>query len=204
MPLLALPFTVPVLFAIGLTIAMTIVAILTWFFHDRKHDELEQWVQYGFSRETLRHALLYYRSMATSMLVFLVLFVISCLMLQAEGAALFWDHARQPTAGGPVGTTVFAIDLVLRGGFFDIMEHFDLSVTQLQMNRQNRWFVWYCFAFRMYYGLTLIRIAFSFAWIWAKIHAARRGDRSLAEPAQIPLRRTRFIRRRTANSDTTP
>lgn len=182
MPLLAAPFTVPVLFAIGLAIAMTVVAVLTWFFHDRKHEELEQWVQYGFSRETLRQALIYYRSMGTSMLVFLVLFVVSCLMLQSEGAALFWDAERKPVAGGPIGTTVFALDLVLRGGFFDVMEHFDLSVTQLQMNRQNRWFVWYCFVFRMYYGLTLIRIAFSFAYMWAKIHAAKKATGTLPGP----------------------
>ena len=181
--LLAAPFTIPVLFAIGLAIAMTVVAVLTWFFHDRKHEELEQWVQYGFSRETLRHALIYYRSMGVSMLVFLVLFVVSCLMLQSEGAILFWDGSRQPVTGGPVGSTIFAVDLVLRGGFFDIMEHFDLSVTQLQMNRQNRWFVWYCFAFRMYYGLTLIRIAFSFAWIWAKIHAAKKVTAAVPGPA---------------------
>lgn len=174
MLLLAAPFTIPVLFAIGLAIAMTVAAVLTWFFHERKHEELDQWVRYGFSRETLRHTLLYYRSMGISMVVFLVLFVVSCLMLQAEGASLFWDASRQPVTGGPLGTTVFALDLVLRGGFFDVMEHFDLSVTQLQMNRQNRWFVWYCFAFRMYYGLTLIRIAFSFAWIWTKIQAARK------------------------------
>jgi len=34
--------SLPVLFAIGLAIAMTVVAVLTWFFHDRKHEELEQ------------------------------------------------------------------------------------------------------------------------------------------------------------------
>lgn len=173
------PFSVPVLFAIGLALAMTVVAVLTWFFHDRKHEELEQWVQYGFSRETLRQALIYYRSMGISMLVFLVLFVISSLMLQSDGAALFWDASHQPISGGPAGTTIFALDLVLRGGFFDVMEHFDLSITQLQMNRTNRWFVWYCFVFRMYYGLTLIRIAFSFAYIWAKIHAARKATGTL-------------------------
>jgi hypothetical protein len=164
-----------VLFAIGLAIAMTVAAVLTWFFHDRKHEELEDWVEYGFSRDTLRHVLIYYRSMGISMLVFLVLFVVSCLMLQSEGAQLFWDQNRQNVVGGPIGTTVFALDLVLRGGFFDVMEHFDLSISQLVMNRQNRWFVWYCFAFRMYYGLTLIRIAFSFAWIWAKVHAMRKA-----------------------------
>ncbi len=166
--------SVPVLFAIGLAIAMAVIAVLTWFFHDRKHEELEQWVQYGFSRETLRHALIYYRSMGISMLVFLVLFVVSCLMLQSDGAELFWDRDRRPVAGGPISTTIFAFDLVLRGGFFDVMEHFDLSVTELSMNRKNRWFVWYCFVFRMYYGLTLIRIVFSFAYMWAKIHQAKR------------------------------
>jgi len=191
--------SIPVLFALLLAVAMTVVATLTWFFHDRKHEELEQWVQYGFSRETLRQALIYYRSMGISMLVFLVLFVVSCLMLQSEGAPLFWDQTRQPVTGGPIGTTVFALDLVLRGGLFDIMEHFDLSITQLQMNRQNRWFVWYCFAFRMYYGLTLIRIAFSFVYMWAKIQTAKKdaGVTGVREP--VRLRRRALWRRKDTN-----
>ena len=43
-------------FAIVLSIAMIVVAVLTWFYHDMKHRDLDSWVQYGFSVETLRHA----------------------------------------------------------------------------------------------------------------------------------------------------
>lgn len=168
---------ISVLMAVGLTIAMTVVAFFTWFYHDTKHRDLDSWIEFGFSRDTLRHALLYYRSMGVSMLVFYVLFVVSCLLLQADGYQLFVLD-KQPASAGPVGAAFFALDLVLRGGFFDIMEHFDLAVTAYGMNRGLRWFVWYCFVFRMYYGLTLIRIAFSFAWIWAKIHTARKKTES--------------------------
>ena len=87
-------------------------------------------------------------------------------------------RAGNPVAAGPIAVSFFALDLVARGAFFDVMEHFDLAVTHLHMNRAARGFVWYCFAFRMYYGLTLLRIAVSFVWIWTKISAARRGQRT--------------------------
>jgi len=166
---------VSVLLAVGLAIAMMVVAFFTWFYHDTKHRDLDSWIEFGFSRDTLRHALIYYRSMGISMLVFYVLFVVSCLLLQSDGYQLFQRNG-EPTPAGPVGVAFFALDLVLRGGFFDIMEHFDLTVTVYAMNRALRWFVWYCFVFRIYYGLTLIRIAFSFVWIWTKIHAARKKN----------------------------
>lgn len=165
--------SVSVLIAAGLALAMATVAILTWFFHDSKHRDLDSWIAYGFSRDTLRHVLIYYRSMFISMLVFYVLFVLSCLVLQADGHELFRNGASL-TEAGPFGTAFFALDLLLRGGFFDIMEHFNLSTTALEMNRASPWFVVYCFVFRMYYGLTLIRLAFSFAWIWARIYSARK------------------------------
>ena len=172
--------TFSVTMALVLAPAMLANAVFTWFFHDRKHQELDQWVDYGFSRETLRNALMYYRFMGISMLVFLVLFVVSCLLLQADGHVLFTDQRRggNPVAAGPIAISFFALDLVARGAFFDVMEHFDLAVTHLHMNRAARGFVWYCFAFRMYYGLTLLRIAVSFVWIWTKISAARRGQRT--------------------------
>lgn len=173
MPFVA-AMSVPVMLAIALTLAMTAAAVWTWFFHDSKHRDLESWIAYGFSRDTLRHVLIYYRSMGISMLVFYVLFVVSCLLLQAEGRELFLTGSGTPARTGPIATAFFALDLVLRGGFFDIMEHFELSVSAIYMNRASRWFVWYCFAFRIYYGLTLIRIAVSFVWIWARMHAVRR------------------------------
>ncbi len=172
--LLLANMTIPVIFAILLSLAMAAAAIWTWFYHDSKHRDLDSWIEYGFSRDTLRHVLIYYRSMGISMLVFYMLFVISCLLLQSEGKELFTSGSGTPVHAGPISTAFFALDLVLRGGFFDIMEHFELSVTAIYMNRALRWFVWYAFVFRIYYGLTLIRIAVSFVWIWAKLHAIRR------------------------------
>ncbi len=166
--------SVPVMLAIGLSVAMTLMAFWTWFYHDSKHRDLDDWVDYGFSRDTLRHVLIYYRSMGVSMLVFYVAFVISCLLLQSDGHAIFVDASRNVVSAGPIGTSFFALDLVLRGGFFDVMEHFEFSVTTVFMNRALRWFVWYCFVFRIYYGLTLIRIAVSFVWIWAKVYTLKK------------------------------
>lgn len=173
--------SIPVAFAIVLTLAMTAAAIWTWFYHDSKHRDLDSWIEYGFSRDTLRHVLIYYRSMAIFMVVFYVLFVISCLLLQHDGTAIFVSASRTPVEAGLIPTAFFALDLVLRGGFFDIMEHFELSVSAIYINRALRWFVWYAFVFRIYYGLTLIRIVVSFVWIWAKLHAVRKkqiADRS--------------------------
>lgn len=160
-------------FALLLSIAMIVVAILTWFYHDTKHRDLDDWVQYGFSVETLRHAILYYRSMAVSMVVFYVLFTVSCLMLQSEGIGLFIYRNGEPVSAGPVGAAMFTLDLVLRGGFFDVMEHFELSASPILMDRANGWFVVYCFVFRIYYALTLMRILVSFVWIWVRIRRAR-------------------------------
>lgn len=172
--------TFSMIMALVLAGAMAVNAVITWFFHDRKHQELDQWVDYGFTRETLRQALLYYRFMGISMLVFFVLFIVNCLMLEANGYVLFTDQRRgtNPVHGGLIATTFYALDLVFRGAFFDIMEHFDLSLTHLFMNRASRGFVWYSFVFRTYYGLTLLRILVSFVWIWTKINAARKGQQS--------------------------
>lgn len=166
--------TLSVGIAIGLSLAMVVVAILTWFYHDTKHRDLDDWVEYGFSGDTLRYVIIYYRSMGISMLVFYMLFVISCLALQSDGHRLFVDLAGNEVVAGPIGAAFFGLDLVLRGGFFDVMEHFELRTTTIFMDRSNTWFVLYCFVFRIYFALTLIRIAFSFVWIWAKIRQARR------------------------------
>jgi len=184
--------TFSVAMALFLTLAMIVVAVLTWFYHDTKHRDLDSWIEYGFSGDTLRHALMYYRSMFISMVVFYVLFVISCLALQSEGYALFVTVEGEQVAAGPVGAAFFGLDLVLRGGFFDVMEHFNLRATTLYMDRGNRWFVLYCFAFRIYYGLTLIRIAFSFVWIWAKIRQARKEMGAPLTSKQSGRRRQRL------------
>lgn len=161
--------------ALGLAAAMILVSGFTWFYHDSKHRDLDSWVDYGFSRQTMLHALLYYRFMALSMIVFYALFTVNCLMLQADGFVIFAD-TNGPTLAGPISTATFAFDLVLRGGFFDFMQHFDLHVTHLMMNRRLFWFVWYAFVFRMFYGLILLRVIVSSAWIFGKMRLRQRND----------------------------
>lgn len=176
-----------VLLALGLAATMIATSVFIVFYHDTKHEEIEQRVDYSFSGETFRRALGYYRFMAVSMLVFYVLFTCSCLVLQADGYKLFSStlDGRTPIFAGPIATSLFALDLVLRGGFFDIMEHFDLGVSTVYLNRGMRWFVWYSFVFRMYFGLTLLKILFSFVWIYgkARVQSQIARDRMAREPA---------------------
>ena len=168
--------TFSVLFAVGISLTMVVTSVFIIFYHDRKHQEIDQWVDYSFSGYTWRRALGYYRFMALSMLVFYVLFTCNCLLLQADGIMIFSD-GRQPIFSGPIGTSLFALDLVLRGGFFDVMEHFDLGVSPVTMNRKQFWFVWYSFAFRMFFGLTLIKMFISFVWIYGKARFAVQAHR---------------------------
>lgn len=163
-----------VLLAIGLSALMIGTSVFILFYHDRKHVEIDQVVDFSFSGDNLRNAFLYYRFMSVSMLVFYVLFTISCLFLQSDGYLLF-SEGGQPLRVGPIGTSMFAFDLVLRGGFFDVMEHFDLRVTSLFLNKKAFWFVWYSFVFRMFYSLTLIKMFISFAWIYGKIRLVRQA-----------------------------
>lgn len=170
-----MPLASGVLICLGLAVAMIAATVFIVFYHDRKHEELDQWVDFAFSRDGLRHALGYYRFMAVCMLVFYVLFTCSCVVLQAEGFVLFSDGDALIVAS-PLGILLFALDLVLRGGFFDFMQHFDLHVTALHLNRGNPWFVWYSFVFRMFYGFTMFKILFSFVWIYGKIRIARQDS----------------------------
>lgn len=189
-------------FALVLTLAMIVVSFLTWFYHDTKHRDLDSWIQYGFSVDTLRHAILYYRFMGISMLVFYILFTVSCLMLQSGGHQLFIYRNGEPVAAGPLGASMFSADLVLRGGFFDVMEHFEMSISPILMNRDNGWFVLYCFVFRIYYALTLMRILVSFVWIWVRIRKAREAY-GLAPPKKAGLKRRGFrLRLRPSRRDT--
>lgn len=153
---------------------MAATSVFIIFYHDRKHDQLDQWIDFSFSGTTLRQALGYYRFMAVSMLVFYVLFTCSCVFLQWQGHVIFKIEGV-PQLAGPISTSLFALDLVLRGGFFDVMEHFDLSVSPVAMNIGAPWFVIYAFVFRMYYALSLIKILLSFAWIYGKIRRARQA-----------------------------
>ncbi len=165
-----------VLLSLGLTIAMIVMSVYVVFTHQERQEEIDSRVDYSYSRETLRQAFFYYRWLGVAMIVFYVLFTISCLLLQADGYLLFSD-GKAPVLAGPIATSFFTIDLMLRGGLFDFMQHFDLRATHLYLNRQATWFVWYSFVFRMFYGLTLIRILFSLAWILAKARVMRQRHR---------------------------
>ena len=173
-----------IILAIVTAALMIAASVFILFQHDRKHLELDQWVNYAFDRNTFRNALGYYRFMAVSMLFFYVLFTISCLLLQAEGYQIFSD-GKQPIHAGPIGTSLFTIDLILRGAYFDIMEHFDLGISTVFMNRKSLWFVWYCFIFRMFYALALIKILLSFVWIYGKIRMARQSFRQTSSQLRL-------------------
>lgn len=156
-----------------LSVMMIGTLIFIIFYHDGKHEELDRWVDYSFSGNTLRQVFGYYRFMAVSMLFFYVLFTCSCLYLQHEGFMIFSD-GKHPVFGGPISVALFSLDLVFRGGFFDLMEHFDLRIASLLINKEAMWFWIYSFVFRIFYGLTLIKMLISFAWIYGKIRIARR------------------------------
>lgn len=164
-----------ILVAIVISLMMIGTVIFIIFYHDSKHDEIDRWVDFSFSGNTLTDALGYYRFMAVSMLFFYILFTCSCLYLQYEGFMIFADKDKVPVFGRPFATSLFALDLVCRGGFFDVMEHFDLRITSLYINKGSVWFWLYSFVFRIFYGLTLIKMVISFAWIYGKIRIARRA-----------------------------
>ena len=177
-----------VLFALVITIAMIAVASYIVFSHDAKHEQFEEWVDFSFTADSLRRALDYYRFMAVSMLFTYVFFTTSCVWLQASGYEIFAE-AGKPTHASPIAVALFTLDLTLRGGFFDFMQHFDLSLSQHHMNRQLRWFVWYAFVYRMFYGFTMFKILFSFLWIYGKIRINRQARLQAreAEAAQMRL-----------------
>lgn len=171
--------------AIALSVAMTLMSVYIVFTHQEKQEEIDSWVDYSFSRETLRRAFFYYRWIGVAMIVFYVLFTISCLLLQAEGYVIFADINKVPVLAGPIATSFFTIDLMLRGGLFDFMHHFDLRASHLYLNRAMPWFVWYSFVFRMFFGLTLIRLLFSLAWVLAKVRVMRQRHREAAEQLKL-------------------
>ncbi len=166
--------SISVLVALAIAVLIAVTSVLIVITHDRKHDELDQWVDFSFNGTTLRQALAYYRFMAVSMLFFYVLFTCSCVFLQFEGHLIFKSDGIT-RAFGPIATSLFSLDLVLRGGFFDVMEHFALTISPVKMNTSNVWFVIYAFVFRMYFALSLIKILLSFAWIYGKIRRARQA-----------------------------
>lgn len=155
----------PIWLALGNAAAMIGSAVFVFFFHDRRHEDIEQWVDFAFSAHMLGRMLVYYRAIGVLMGVFFVLFVLNLVQLQdVSGVRLFAEGQ-----GSLLAITMFAFDLVLRGALFDWMEHFDWSVSPLSMNRETFWLVIYAFVFRMFYALTLLKILVSFAWIRGKI-----------------------------------
>ena len=176
------PLSLSIVFALALSVAMTVVGVTLLFTHDRKHDELDQWVDFSFSRETLRQALNYYRVLGYSMIAAYVLFVANCIHLQWDGYQIFAENnlpGAKPVWANPFYVMLFALDLVLRGGFFDFMQHFDWGISHIWMNRSIWPFVWYAFIFRMFFGLTLLRIILSFIWIYGKIRRVKEASRRL-------------------------
>lgn len=176
------PLSLSIIFALALSVAMTVVGLTLLFTHDRKQEDLEQWVDFSFSRETLRQALGYYRLLGYSMAAAYILFVISCLHLQWDGYQIFAENNQpgaKPIWANPIVVMIFALDLVLRGGFFDFMQHFDVGVSHAWMNRKAWGFVWYAFIFRMFFGLTLLRIIISFIWIYGKIRRMKEVSKGM-------------------------
>lgn len=174
------PLTLSIIFALAFSVAMMVVALTLFFNHDRNHEDLEQSVDFSFSGETMRRALNYYRVLGYAMLAAYVLFVFSCLHLQWDGHQIFARDGR-PVWAGPFQVMLFGLDLVLRGGFFDFMQHFDLRVSQVWMNRSAWGFVLYAFVFRMFYALTLLRMIISFFTIYSKITRVKRVESRLSE-----------------------
>ncbi len=174
--------TLSVLFAIFSAFAMIGVAGYILFQHDRNHEQFEAWVDFSFTSEALARALDYYRFMAVSMLFTYVAFTLSAVWLQADGFPLFTENGKVVRAS-PIAVSLFTMDLVLRGGFFDFMQHFDLTLSHVYMNRKIRGFVWYSFIFRMFYGLTMFKILLSFLWIYGKIRLNRQAQRRAREDA---------------------
>jgi hypothetical protein len=181
--MLALPaLSLSIIFALAFSVAMTVVGVTLLFTHDRKHDELDQWVDFSFSRDTLRQALNYYRLLGYAMGAAYVLFVLSCIHLQWDGYQIFAENnlpGAKPVWANPFTVMLFALDLVLRGGFFDFMQHFDWGISHVWMNRKAYGFVWYAFVFRMFFGLTLLRIIISFIWIYGKIRRMKEANKNL-------------------------
>lgn len=172
--------TLSVLFAILTAVAMIVVAGYILFQHDANHEKFEAWVDFSFTSEALARALDYYRFMAVSMLFTYVLFTVSTVWLQWDGFALFKENGLVVKAS-PIAVSMFTLDLVLRGGFFDFMQHFDMTLSHITMNREVRGFVWYSFLFRMFYGLTMFKILLSFLWIYGKISVNREVRRRVRD-----------------------
>src|SRR5206468_11579167 len=56
----------------------------------------------------------------------------------------------------PGDVILFVLDLMLRGGLFDLMEHFELHVGHLIRNRADWMFSLFSFSYRIYVPMFLI------------------------------------------------
>jgi len=160
----------PIWFAIINAFAMVAGAISVVFFHDRKSSDIGQLIDYSFSTYVLKRVILYYRGFAVLVLLFFLTFSISLYALQTGANVTLFAEGKASL----LGMFLFSFDLMARGAFFDWMEHFDWRLTPLHMNRERLWFVIYAFVFRMFFAVTLIRIVFSFAWLYRKIKLAKK------------------------------
>ncbi|MGI9410146.1 MAG: hypothetical protein ACR2OV_08730, partial [Hyphomicrobiaceae bacterium] len=61
-----------ILVAVFIAVMMIVTVIFIIFYHDSKHEEIDRWVDFSFSGNSLRQAFGYYRFMAVSMLFFYV------------------------------------------------------------------------------------------------------------------------------------
>ena len=80
----------------------------------------------------------------------------------------------------------FSADLALKGMFFDVMEHFKLTTTRLELNRNYTFFVWYSFIFRLYFSLMGVKIAISGLAAFARLF--KRHGLWLFLPRELSLR----------------
>jgi len=76
----------------------------------------------------------------------------------AFGATTYLHSRYDPTIltgaeGTPFNIALFVLDLFLRGGLFDFMEHFDLKIGQFKINHGHIWYSLVAFSYRLYIPL---------------------------------------------------
>ena len=80
---------------------------------------------------------------------------------------LAWSRVDGAIFAGASGTTgnvlMYQLDLMLRGAFFDIMEHTKSSITPLAINQSSTAFVFYTLIFRMFVAIYVFSSFFKVA-----------------------------------------
>ena len=77
-------------------------------------------------------------------------FVATYLWLRYDPAILVGAHGTLGSVG------FFVLDVFLRGGFFNVMEHFDLELGKLKINDRLSWYSWFAFSYRLYIPIFLL------------------------------------------------